>query len=501
MAASDAAFSRSFNRAENTRKVDKASAKAEERQGVVDERSETLFNRSTTLFEQQQKFLKDDRALQQFGRDANRAVSMFRASGGQVFQPMLDTYKSLPDGGQFHEFRRNDDGSFDFEVEWQGQRFKKQGATFDDIGNMMMSIANPAKYLEDSGAAAAAAAKFTQDKELARIKALKGQKAELKVFNGQITLDDYNDTREKFKDEFLSFLEKDPTMLDIPDPGAEEGTRQMTFEEYQAGKFGALGIDVTGSQFGDDGKVGQTPPINLLTATFPEMVQFGIDEQNLSPIEAVGFAADDLIAKKQFDELQTLLDNGAFTDLGSGGIFDDSGKIERKVKAALAAESGDTGENIEVATDEVNADSQTKAAKKEPVLDPIAQFAENNKAPTFADLKRDVGSLLSFISKKNAELRTQQGRKKAIATWKAIATTKPRRGSDAFKILAAAQTPKGREEAAKLYSEIRSLLPPELTASLDATFLKDQSETRLANDQAPDAQRSGSSAIPAPSAP
>ena len=123
MAASDVAGINAFNQSKSRRlneeaagRQEKRQVKQDERQEVLQGRDDVLFNRSTTLFEQQQKFREDELGLRKFGRDANTAIALFRSTSGQVFQPILDLYERIPDGGKFHEFKRNDDGTFDYEV-------------------------------------------------------------------------------------------------------------------------------------------------------------------------------------------------------------------------------------------------------------------------------------------------------------------------------------------------------------------------------------------------
>jgi len=324
MAASDKAFVDAQNASRRGRLNEEAAERQEDRQQVLDERQDTLFNRSTTLFEQQQKFLADEREQQKFGRDANTAIAMFKATGGQVYQPVLDLYKRIPDGGKFHEFVRNDDGTFKFDVEWQGQRYRTDKATFDEVGKMVMSIGNPAQYLADSGAAAAAEAEFNQQKELARIKAAGRQKEEtLKFFDGKMTSKQYYDGRKQFSDEYNDIMSNDPEALMTPDASAEGGQRRIGIEEYIAGKFLTMGIDISGLQAQPDGSLRDMTPPDPTTTSFRDMQKYLIDAKLADDVTAVDATIDAFIDLGRADELE--------------GLFSGNDKASKKRRARIKA--------------------------------------------------------------------------------------------------------------------------------------------------------------------
>ena len=311
MAASDAAFVDAQNQSRRGRLNEEAAVKQEERQGTLDERQDTLFNRSTTLFEQQQKLFGDEQAQKKLAKKMNTAAAMWRGSGGQVFQPFLDAYKDVPDGGKMHSFSRNDDGSFNVDMEWEGERFTSDSMSFEEASKMMMSIANPLRYLEESGATALAEAEHQNKLELARIKALGKQKEDTKIIDGKMSAGDYTKFTDAFGEDYKFLFENQPDLLKIPDAAAEDGFRQITPAEYRAGRFMKLGFDFSGAVMQDGNVVDKTPP-NVMTATFAETQKYFLDSDLGDQITSVDMAIDEFI-KGDINRGQELLDRGMFS--------------------------------------------------------------------------------------------------------------------------------------------------------------------------------------------
>ncbi len=497
MAASDAAFSRSFNRAESTRKQDIAAGKAEGRQQTLDERQDILFNRSTSLFEQQQRFLNDEIAQKKLSKKLNRAMSIYNASGGQVYQPYLNAYKDIPDGGKMLNFRRNDDGTFDYEIEWQGERFKKKGATFNEVGKFMMSIANPVLYLEQSGAIAAARQEHEDAKELARIKA--GVKPPRDLIQGtNLTVEEYNSARKNFSDTYFKLLD---ARLDNPEDaslnnevlGEDDKFGVLTHDEYIDQQFDKIGINVAGAVLDDKGILEQRPRIDGSTATFAEILShferdvFGA----ANAAEAFEFAIELMLENERFDEAENVIKTSGLQNVP---------EVQKRVmqalaaaRAAVASKSGADADaeaaDVEAAEIEVGGGTDNRQTKTAAPIDPVAAFAANNKPATIADAVKDVKQVLAAISEGNKVLRNKQERTKAVKLWKEIASGNPKRGSEAFKMLTAAQTPEGLAKLSEVYSQIRELLAPAMQAKLDPSFTE-KSNARFADNPIPD-QRGG----------
>jgi hypothetical protein len=460
MAASDVAFINANNASRRGRLNEDAAVKQEERQGVLEERQDVLFNRSTTLFEQQQKLLGDERELKKYGRDANSAMALFRATKGQVYQPILDLYERIPDGGKFHQFSRNEDGTFKFDIEWQGQRMRSDSASFDEVGKMAMSIANPAQYLQASGAAASAEADHQNKLEIERIKAQAKQKDKVsRIPGGALSVPEYNDLRKQFGEEYQDIRDNNPELLEMPDASTESGTRTLTFEEYQAKQFNRLGVDLSGLKVTDTGGVEDLTPPDPTTSTFTEVREFLVKSGRSDQTNATDATIDAFIQMGRAEELRDKFSGGTLTPAQ-----------DQKIESAITSKNAGTGDEAAAADAETasvivrdGATGGDKGAKPE---NPFDAFAAEDKTPG-----RNAAQILQDVSNSLAGKQDKGRRKSQKQLWSGVASGKP--GNDnplAKDMLRLGQTPEGRAKVTELYKEARLDLPAALRKQLDAMF-------------------------------
>lgn len=491
MAASDAVGIRAFNQSVDRGRRREAEDKAEGRQQTQDERQDILFNRSTTLFEDQQRFLNDEIAQKKLSKKLNRAMSIYNASGGQVYQPYLNAYADIPDGGKMLSFRRNDDATFDYEIEWQGKRFKKKGATFDEVGKFMMSIANPVLYLEQSGAIAAARQEHEDAKELARIKA--GVVPRDLIRGTNLTVSEYNDARKKYSDDYFELLEAralnpEDESLNNEVLGEDDKFGVLTHGEYIDQQFDKIGINVAGAVLDDKGILEQRPHINGATATFTEILShfnrdvFGAANDS----EAFEFAIELMLENERFDEAENVIKTS-----GLQAVPEVQKRVTQALAAARAKAASKSGADADATAADVEAakitvgggDETTQTKAGAPVANPIASFADSLTDTARAAIK-PFGDFRKFVGEQAAKAARSISRNESNRIWNAIASGNPRKGTVAFKLLQASLTEEGKAKVSEIYESIRAQLEPGLRDALDKNFLS--SNTRLANSPIPD---------------
>jgi len=471
MPASDAAFVESLNRSEDRVLAKEDRGKREDRRQLADKRSETLFNRATTLFEDQQKFMKDEMAQKKLSKELNTGLSLFKASGGQIVQPMLNAYKQVPDGGKFSNFLRNDaDNTFSYDIEWAGNTHRAKDISFDEMGKMMMSLANPLAYLEQSGALAAAEADHQNRLEVERIKNLKNKQDAVHLIDGKIPLKTYNETRAVHLTEYFKLLHEDPeTLPKVTDTTTEEGVRRATFEEYTALRFGDIGIDVSGAKMAEDGQVDVSgPPPNYTTASFTEIQQYFFKTNNTEGGKdlSVDMAIDSFVKNNRFDELNNL--SGTDPEIANTFSGDQEVYITKQTNRAKAGGDNPDPEAIKQDVDDASIivfeSADGEGGSKQPATqDPFKAFASKN------DKKSDIMPALRKLGGALKDMNDKAQVAKLTKTWTEFLN--PKTGhSIARAMLVAGQDPKGRREIAKKYLQIRVRLPVELREKLDKLF-------------------------------
>lgn len=152
----------------------KREGRAEAQEGRAQER----FGMERELYQRQTKLLNDQQARETLQRELNRGMATMKATGGQVYQPVVDTYNNLmPDGGRINSVTRNPDGTFDVEYDMKGQRMNLKGQTADEFGSFFMSMADPEAFLNMHRNIEATKAEQAAAERLERLKASLKDKA------------------------------------------------------------------------------------------------------------------------------------------------------------------------------------------------------------------------------------------------------------------------------------------------------------------------------------
>lgn len=142
--------------------------RAEAQEGREQER----FGMQRELYERQTRLLNDQEAREKMQRELNRGMATLKATGGQVYQPLIDTYNNLmPDGGRINGVVRNPDGTFDVEYDLKGQRMSLKGQTTEDFGSFFMSMSDPEGFLNMHREIDATKAERAAAERLERLKA------------------------------------------------------------------------------------------------------------------------------------------------------------------------------------------------------------------------------------------------------------------------------------------------------------------------------------------
>lgn len=146
----------------------KRDARADEQMGMQRE----SFGMQRELFDRQTKLFNDQQERETLQRELNRGMATLKATGGQVYQPLVDAYNNLmPDGGRINTMTRNPDGSFDIEYDHGGKRMSLSGQSLEEVGSFFMSMSDPEGFLNMQREIAASAAEQAAAERLERLKA------------------------------------------------------------------------------------------------------------------------------------------------------------------------------------------------------------------------------------------------------------------------------------------------------------------------------------------
>lgn len=228
-------------------------ADANRRANEAADRDAARETREAALFEQQQALMNDETARMNYMRDVNAAMAIWKATGGQVWQPMVDHYNNkMPDGGQITKLLRNDDGTFSVEFDYGGSR-QSSKMTKDELGSVFMALADPQGFLQAQAQMAEEARIHEQAMQLA--KARKGGGMDAK---GMV------DMRLRIRKAYEDTYPRDQY-------SGERAQGAPTFEQFQADTLRGTGLELpSGDDPANTGPQGQprSTYLNSLIAMF-----------------------------------------------------------------------------------------------------------------------------------------------------------------------------------------------------------------------------------------
>lgn len=239
--------------------ADRYAANAEVRAQSGERREVDAFQRDKQLWEEKWRLMHDQEAKAKYQERMNRALATFQSTGGQVYQPLVDVYNDqMPDGGKVHSLVRNDDGTYDIDLEHGGKRQTMKKLTRDQLGMFAMSIADPTSYLQMEMDAAGEQAKQAGAEKLQRLKNKGSLEAAAARAGGKTAKADVDMVETKYgkrslselREEFGDWRTRNP---DLPDPGFEEWVRMTTgavISKTSEARARAP-LDVTKASFGE----------------------------------------------------------------------------------------------------------------------------------------------------------------------------------------------------------------------------------------------------------